>query len=273
MLGLVPPGWPRFAGAAWRRLGVFASGVACLVTLSVSPTLSVSAAGAIDARQAVEAFVNRLAGAQINDVTIQQTVTLYHPDGRFPQSTGEQTLIIKLPARQRVEQTLEGKREVRLTVGDRTWVRRGDGTVAETGSERDRTRVLVPAARSGPALLSEWRALGIREEVTSSARLRGRVVTVIGAESGDRTSPAVWLDPEYGVVRLVAKERLAGGSASLVDLTFSEHRPLQAGFYFPHRQEAFADGRLLLLITVRSVTLNTNPPDGLFDPATLRRER
>lgn len=232
-----------------------------------------SAAGAADARHAVEEFVNRLTGAQINDLTIHQTVTLYHPDGRFPQSRGEDTITIKLPGRQRLDQMLEGRREVRLTVGERTWIRRSDGTVVEAATERDRTRLVMPAARSATELLGEWRALGIREDVTSSARLRGRAVTVIGAEGGDRTSPAVWLDPEYGVVRLVAKERLPGGAASLVDLTFSEHRPLQAGFYFPHRQEAFADGRLLLLITVRSVTVNTNPPDSLFDPATLRRER
>jgi hypothetical protein len=265
MLGRVPPGWRRLAGATPRLLLV-ASGAAGLC-------VSAATAGALDARHAVEAFVARVAGARIQDVTIHQTVTLYHPDGRFPQSTGDQTLVIKLPGRQRVEQVLEGKREVRLTVGERTWVRRSDGTVAEADAERDRTRLLMPAARSGTDLLAEWRALGIRQEVTSSARLRGRPVTVIGAEAGDRTSPAVWLDPEYGVVRLVATERLRGGSASLVDLTFSEHRPLQEGFFFPHRQEAFADGRLLLLITVGSVAVNTNPPDSLFDPATLRRDR
>jgi hypothetical protein len=267
MLGRVPHAWRRPTGATLLLVVLLTCGSGC-----PAPPV-VFAAGAADARQAVEEFAARLANARITDVTIQQTVTLYHPDGRFPQSTGDQTLIIKLPARQRIEQTLEGKREVRLTVGERTWVRRGDGPVAEAGSERDRTRVLVPAARSGTALLAEWHALGIRDEVTSSARLRGRAVTVIGAEAGDRTSPAVWLDPEYGVVRLVAKERLPGGSAPLVDLTFSEHRLLQAGFYFPHRQEAFADGRLLLLITVRSVVVNTNPPDSLFDPAALGRER
>jgi outer membrane lipoprotein-sorting protein len=251
-VGLVPAGWRRIAGATFLLL------------------CAGSAGAAADARQAVEAFVNRLAGARINDISVRQTVTLYHADGRFPQSVGEQTLVIKLPGRQRVEQTLEGKREVRLTVGDRTWLRRGDGSVVED-AERDRTRLVMPAARSAAELLADWRALGIHEGVTSSARLRGRAVTVIGAESGDRASPAVWLDPEYGVVRLILKDKLPAGAA-LVDLTFSEHHPLLAGFSFPYRQEAFADGRLLLLITVRSVAANTNPPDTLFDPAALRRE-
>jgi hypothetical protein len=58
-----------------------------------------------------------------------------------------------------------------------------------------------------------------------------------------------------------------------VDLTFSEHRPLAGAFAFPHRQEAFVNGKLLLLVVVRSVAVNTNPADALFDPESLRRAR
>jgi hypothetical protein len=42
---------------------------------------------------------------------------------------------------------------------------------------------------------------------------------------------------------------------------------------FPYRQEAFVDGKLLLLVVVRSVTVNTSPADALFDPESLRRAR
>jgi hypothetical protein len=58
-----------------------------------------------------------------------------------------------------------------------------------------------------------------------------------------------------------------------VDLAFSEHRPLAGAFSFPHRQEAFVDGKLLVLIQVRSVMVNTGLSDALFDPDTLRRGR
>ena len=81
--------------------------------------------------------------------------------------------------------------------------------------------------------------------------------------------PAVWLDPDYGVVRIVTRERLPNGSR-LVDLTLSEHRPLVGKLYFPYRQEVFVDAKLLVLFTVRSVAINTNPADALFDPASLR---
>jgi hypothetical protein len=56
-----------------------------------------------------------------------------------------------------------------------------------------------------------------------------------------------------------------------VDLAFSEHRALTGGFFFPHRQEAFVDGKLLVLIVVRSVRVNTGLADALFDPDELRR--
>ncbi len=227
-----------------------------------------------DAKAAVAAFVARLSDVAVTDMVIVQNVTLYHPDGRHPQSTGEQRALFKLPRRQRLEQTVEGQREVRLAVGDRVWVRQADGKTYEMpAGERgsDRTHLLVPFRRSAADLLAEWRSLGVRVDVSHVTRVGGRAVTVIGAKPGERDVPSVWVDGEYGVIRFVTRERLPQGPG-LVDVAFSEHRPLAGGFYFPHRQEAFVDGKLLLLITVRSVRVNAGLPDSLFDPEALRRE-
>jgi hypothetical protein len=228
-----------------------------------------------DARSAVEAFVARLTGIEVRDLVVHQTFTLYHPDGLHPESRGEQRLLIKLPRRQRLEQTIDGRREIRLAVDGRVWIRRPDGRTYEgppPEAERDPTHLVVPFRRSAIDLLLEWRTLGVRDDVSQEIRVGGRAVTVIGARRDDRESPAVWLDPEYGVVRFITRERTPKGNG-LVDLTFSEHRPLFGRAYFPYRQEAFADGKLLVLITVRSVTTNADLPDQLFDPDALRRER
>ena len=225
-----------------------------------------------DARAAVEAFVARAADVRISDLVIDQNLTLYHPDGQRRASGGEQRMLFKLPQRQRVEQTVEGQREIQLTVGDRVWIRRADGKVSEIPTPepvRALTHLLVPVKRRAADLLAEWRARGVRDDVSHVARLGERPVTVIGARPGDRDVPAVWLDADYGIVRIVTRERLPNG-ARLLDLTFSEHRPLVGGLYFPYRQEVFVDGRLLVLFTVRSVAINTNPADALFDPASLR---
>lgn len=227
-----------------------------------------------DARAAVEAFVARLQDVSVTDLVMVQNLTLYDPEGQHPQSTGEQRVLFKLPLRQRIEQTVEGRREVQLTVGDRTWTRRADGTVYEAPAlDRggDRAYLLVPLRRKAADLLREWRSLGVRDDVSHAERVGGRSVTVIGAKPGERDVPAVWLDAEYGVVRFVTRRTLPAGPA-VVDLTFSEHRPLIGGFSFPYRQEAFVNGKLLMLITVRSVRANTNLPDSLFDPEALRRE-
>jgi hypothetical protein len=228
-----------------------------------------------DARAAVEAFVGRLAGAAITDVVIEQAFTLYHPDGRHPQSTGEQRVWIKIPRRQRVEQVMEGRREVRLAVGGQVWIRTADGRVYEAPPaerERDRTHLVMPFRRTAADVLAEWRALGIRDEVSHVTRVAGRPVTVIGAQAGERDAPSVWLDGERGVVRVVRREKLPTGEG-IVDLAFSEHRPLAGAFAFPYRQEAFVNGKLLLLVVVRSVAVNTSPPDALFDVEALRRAR
>ena len=234
------------------------------------------AALAADARSAVEAFVGRLAGAQVTDLAIEQTFTLFNPTGRQAQSTGEQRVWVKVPRRQRVEQVVEGRREVRLAVADQVWVRTADGRVYEAPPaerERDRTHLLMPFRRTAADVLAEWRALGVRDDVSHETRVAtGRTVTVIGAKPGERDTPSVWVDPDLGVVRFIRRERLPTGEG-IVDLTFSEHRPLVNGFFFPHRQEAFVDGKLLILIVVRSVVVNTNLADSLFDPAALRRDR
>jgi hypothetical protein len=170
---------------------------------------------------------------------------------------------------------MDGRREIRLAVGDRVWIRTAAGRVYEAPPaerERDRTHLVMPFRRTATDVLAEWRALGIRDDVSHVVRAGGRAVTVIGAQPGERDVPAVWLDPEHGVVRVVRREKLPTGEG-VVDLAFSEHRPLAGGFAFPHRQEAFLNGKLLLLIVVRSIAVNTDPPESLFDPESLRHPR
>jgi len=70
-------------------------------------------------------------------------------------------MLFKLPQRQRVEQTVEGQREIQLTVGDRVWVRRADGKVSQAAAPeatRTLTHVLVPVKRRAADLLTDWRS-------------------------------------------------------------------------------------------------------------------
>jgi hypothetical protein len=209
----------------------------------------------------------------VDDLDVQQTITIYHPGGRQPAATGSQRLLLKLPRAQRLEQTIEGQREIRLTVGDRVWIRQPDGRTYEAppaDGRRDRVHLITAFQRSAKDLLDEWQLLGVRSDVSDDARMGGRPVTIIGARAGERDRPAVWLDPEYGVVRFIARERLPQGPA-LVDLVFSDHRQLVDRFFYPYRQEVFADGKLLVLIAVRTAAVNTRPSDALFDPDALRK--
>jgi hypothetical protein len=245
---------------------------ALIVLLALGVAGGVAAA---DSRAAVETFLGRLGAVNVSSLVVDQTLTLYDPAGRQAKSSGEQRLYLKLPRRQRVEQTVDGQREIRLSVDNRIWVRRADGRTYEAPpleQRRDRTHLLVPLRRSGADLLAEWGALGVRADVSHETQVGGRVVTVIGAKPGERSVPQVWLDTERGVVRFVSREKLPVGE-SLVDLSFSEHRPLAGGFVFPYRQEAFVDGKLVVLVVVRSAAVNTNPDDALFDPELLKRGR
>ena len=236
-----------------------------------------ASAGANDpggARAAAEAFVARVDGAQAGSVLVEQTVTLYHPGGRLKTSTGEQRVYLKPPRHLRVDREAEGEREVLLVLGDRVWMRRADGRTYEA-PPRNAGPVapshLPGLQRSAAALLAEWTALGVDVDVSHPVVVGGRRLTVIGAGPGERDRPAVWLDPEYGVVRMVTRERLPRGER-LLDRTLSEHRAIAESLYLPHREEWFLDGRLRRLVIVRSVTVNAALPDALFDPAALARE-
>ena len=236
---------------------------------------AVSSAADALARAAVEAFIARLGDVQIRDLAVEQRITLYHPDGLHAAVHGEQKLLMKLPGRQRLEEVIDGRREVRLLVNGRTWIRRADGTTFESPSspqERSAADFMTPLKRSADDLLTGWRALGVRADVSDTVRVAGRTITVIGARAGDRDSPAVWLAPERGVVRFIGRETLPKGP-TLVDRAFSEHRTLHGGFQFPYRQEAFVGGRLVLVVNVRSAVANVDLPDALFDPDALKRER
>ena len=230
---------------------------------------------AADARSVVEAYVARLAGTAVEDLSVVQTFTLYHPDGRQPAVTGSQRLFLKLPQSQRVEQDVEGQREIRVTVGDRVWIRQPDGRTYEappSDSRRDRVHLLTAFQRGAADLLREWQSAGVRGDVSDEVRVGGRAVTIVGAKAAERDRPAVWIDPEYGVIRFIARERLPQGAA-LVDIVFSDHRQLIDRFFYPYRQEVFAEGKLLVLVAVRSVAVNTHLSADLFDPEVLKRGR
>src|SRR5256885_10041308 len=125
-----------------------ARAVVLLVVLA-SILAGASRGAAQDARAAVEAFMARLAQVNVQDLVIVQNLTLYHPDGRLPQSTGEQRVLFKLPLRQRLEQTVEGQREIQLTVGDRVWIppARGPGYERPPPDPRHRPYPRLPRER------------------------------------------------------------------------------------------------------------------------------
>lgn len=242
---------------------------AALVTL-VGVVLSASGATAQDARSAVAQFASRLSAIAVMDMIVTQSLTLYDPKDFRRQVTGQQRLSIKLPARQRIETEVAGRREVQVLNGDRLVVERGGKVFEAPPAERARHRahLLFPFRRTAADILVEWRDLGVRTDVSRTVRMGNRTVTVIGARTSDRSSPSVWLDPDYGVVRFVTRQDGAGG-LRVLDLTFSEHRKVLGGFFYPYRQEIFVDGKLLSVAHVRTVEVNTGLPDSFFDPDTL----
>jgi len=244
--------------------------IATIVTLA---SLMAFAAHAAEPRVVLERYLARATATPLRDLTLDVDLILFSPDGRAPYATGSQLITLRMPDRQRVEQVIDGRTEVRLTVGDKSWRRGPDGKIETLPPQRSQSIVLaVPVHRKVDEILAEWRALGVRDTRSHESRQGGRPVTVIGAMAGERDRPAAWLDPEYGVVRFVGRDGTEAGNI-FTDVTFSDHRPLLGQLFFPYRQEIFRSGRLLLRVLVRAVKVNTSPADSLFDPASLRAPR
>ena len=244
--------------------------VALAAALAALATLP-AAVPAAEPRAILEQYLARVAATSLRDLTLEQDLTVFNPEGRAAFASGTQRVIVRFPDQQRIEQTVEGRREVRLTVQGRAWRRSADGKVSALPTDRGQTVVLaLPLHQRADEVIAQWRALGLRDDRAHATRMGGRAVAVIGAMAGERGRPAAWIDPEYGVMRFVAREAAETGTGTvLTDIVFADYRPLVGALFFPHRQETFRSGRLILRLITRSVAVNTNPPASLFDPAGL----
>src|SRR5438552_10895949 len=89
-----------------RRLPPYKEVVVSAVSLLLL-ALAAAPASAVDARTAVEAFVSRLTHVSLADMTVTESFVLYDRDGRSEQAAGERPLVVKVPPRDRGEETLE----------------------------------------------------------------------------------------------------------------------------------------------------------------------
>jgi len=72
--------------------------------------------------------VARFSDVRISDVVIDQNLALYLPDGSVPICPASSACSSRSAAPAR-RQTLDGQREIQITVGNRVWVRRPTGVV------------------------------------------------------------------------------------------------------------------------------------------------
>jgi outer membrane lipoprotein-sorting protein len=226
-----------------------------------------------DVSAMVERYAARVSGIAINDLLVTQSLTVVNPQNPADRVTGDQRLSIKFPGRQRLETRIAGQREVQLLSGGRMVILRG-GKAFEAPppeGERQAGRLVIPFDRTAAGLLSQWRSFGVKTDVSHVRTAEGRQVTVIGALSGDRSSPAVWLDPEYGVVRMVTKD-MSTGTPRTLELAYSDHRKVTGELYYPYEQQGLLDGKLVFVARVRSVEINVGLADSLFDPDALLKE-
>src|SRR3990172_7929370 len=225
-----------------------------------------SRAAAQDARTLLERFLSKVSAVSVNDLAVTQEIVIVDPSGSGQKVSGEQRLYLKPPDKRRLETQLESTRVVTLLNGSRL-VMQSEGKAREAppgDRARDRRDLIFPFQRSAQDLLAQWQSHGIRTDLVHQGTHGGRAVTVIGATPGDQSLPSVWLDPEYGVVRLVTREETPAG-LKRIELSLSHFRPMVGGISYPYKQETLLDGQPFSVVSVKSVRVNSGLSDELFD--------
>jgi hypothetical protein len=235
--------------------------------------LAPSSAAAQDARTLLEQFLSKISAVSVNDLAVTQEIVVVDPSGSGQKVSGEQHLYLKPPNKRRLETQLESSRVVTLVNGSRLVMQRdGKAYEAPPGDRmRDWRGPIFLFQRSAQDLLAQWQGHGIRTDVLHQTTHGGRAVTVIGAAPGDQSLPSVWLDPVYGVVRLVTREETPAG-LKRIELSLSDFRPMVNGISYPYKQETLLDGQPFSVVSVKSVRVNSGLSDELFDPDRLLRE-
>lgn len=111
-------------------------------------------------------------------------------------------------------------------------------------------------------------AAGVRYGLARRDRLDGNAVWVVGAETGDSSSPQFWVDArEWRVVRVIQRD--VRRASVLVDMRFSEFADA-LGVPIPTRVDVYRNGEWTERQTITDVAINPAVPTRAFDVARWR---
>jgi outer membrane lipoprotein-sorting protein len=244
----------RSLTAAWIVIGLVAS-------LVLVPAVGWSA----DWAGVSKKLTNRCAtyGKDVKDMTSEMSLDAITPKG--PIKMGMKTYLKGDLFRGDIEmQDISGAEGMPASMAGMTMVVIGDGqqywmVTSMMGKQQ------VPAEQAAQ-YGSPWRCdkyIPTDAEITGSEKVDGRDCYVVAVKDSSSEMGKVWLDKE--TLNPLKVEGRSDGEINMVML-FQDYRKLVGELSYPYKSEIYQGDKLVSTITVKTVEINKNIPDTLFDP-------
>lgn len=217
------------------------------------------------ARDLVTEMHDRYSGKWYRTLRFTQTNTFYTSSGKEEQSHWVQNLSV--PGRLRIDFEPLSSKSGMLILNNRV-------TTFDNGRRVDSRRsiqailTLTADIYAIPASVTLRRldSLKIDLEKFRTDRLDKKKVYVIGADDGDLESNQVWVDAgKLVLVRLIQNEK-RGDRTIVTDTKVGEYKDVD-GFLIAHEFVSTRDGKPYFREQYENVKVNTDLPDGIFDPS------
>ncbi len=109
-----------------------------------------------------------------------------------------------------------------------------------------------------------WGFLSEKAEITGSEKIDSYDCYVVEAdEQGDYPYSRIWIDKNSLV--LIKAER-EGPNDKKIQMVFSDFKKVKDTWDVPYKTEMLMDGKLMSVVLVKSIEINKNLSDDLFDP-------
>jgi hypothetical protein len=208
---------------------------------------------------------DRYSGKWYRTLRFTQTNTFYTQSGKEEQSRWVQNLSV--PGRLRIDFEPLSSKSGLLILNNRV-------TTFDNGKRIDSRRSIQPIltltsdiyAIPVEVTMRRLDSLKIDLDKFRKDKLDKKKVYVIGADEGDLESSQVWIDADRLVaVRLIQQEK-RGERTIVTDTRIGEYKEVD-GFLIAHEFVSSRDGKPYFKEQYENVQVNTELPDGIFDPS------
>jgi outer membrane lipoprotein-sorting protein len=212
----------------------------------------------------IRAMHDRYAGKWYRTMTFVQKSTTIKPDGTQDSVTWYEAM--SLPGKLRIDiEPIKSGNGV-LFINDQQ-LNFKDGKLANT---RDRIHPLMVLGFDVYGLpveqtVEKLRKLKIDLSVAREDTWQGRPVYVVGAKSGDETTPQFWIDKKnLYFVRLI--ERAGKDNASVQEIQFNKYFKVKGGGWVSPEVVVLVDGKKVFVEEYSEVKTDVKLDDKLFQP-------